>query len=124
MAKFQGTNTISEIDSMSDTIITSVHVEPEHLDAFNPGDTTGHEAVTAQSDLYSLGLVLQQLLQGRISFPLFSKKGNLVETLKKMASDRRKHRFQPRILRGCPGSEKRRQDGRTDRGRMEDSGEI
>jgi hypothetical protein len=36
-----------------------------------------------------LGLVLQQLLQGRISFPLFTKKGNLVETLKKMASDRR-----------------------------------
>ena len=68
---------------------TFAYMSPEHLDAFNPGDTTGHEAVTARSDLYSLGLVLQQLLEGRISFPLFNKRGNMVDTLKKMASDRR-----------------------------------
>ena len=69
---------------------TFAYMAPEHLDAFNPGDTTGHEAVTARSDLYSLGLVLQQLLEGRISFPLFNKRGKMIDTLKKMASDRRK----------------------------------
>ncbi len=68
---------------------TFAYMAPEHLDAFNPGDTTGHEAVTARSDLYSLGLVLKQLLEGRIGFPLFNKKGNMIETLKKMAADRR-----------------------------------
>jgi eukaryotic-like serine/threonine-protein kinase len=81
---------------------TFAYMAPEHLDAFNPGDTTGHEAVTAKSDLYSLGLVLQQLLNGRISFPLFTKKGSLVETLKKMASDRRTS--SPVCCKGLPGA--------------------
>ena len=47
---------------------TFAYMAPEHLDAFNPGDPTGPDAVTARSDLYSLGLVLQQLLDGRMSF--------------------------------------------------------
>jgi serine/threonine protein kinase len=81
---------------------TFAYMSPEHLDAFNPGDTTGREAVTARSDLYSLGLVLQQLLKGRISFPLFAKKGNLVDTLKKMASDRRVS--SPVCPKGLPGA--------------------
>jgi serine/threonine protein kinase len=81
---------------------TFAYMSPEHLDAFNPGDTTGHEAVTARSDLYSLGLVLQQLLQGRISFPLFTKKGSLVDTLKKMASDRRES--SPVCCKGAPSA--------------------
>lgn len=81
---------------------TFAYMAPEHLDAFNPGDTTGHEAVTARSDLYSLGLVLQQLLEGRISFPLFTKKGSLVDTLKKMASDRRAS--SPVCQKGLPGA--------------------
>jgi hypothetical protein len=81
---------------------TFAYMSPEHLDAFNPGDTTGHEAVTSRSDLYSLGLVLQQLLEGRISFPLFTKKGNLVDTLKKMASDRRES--SPVCCKGSPSA--------------------
>ena len=79
---------------------TFAYMSPEHLDAFNPGDDTRHEAVTAQSDLYSLVLVLQQLLEGRIAFPLFSKKGSLVETLKAMAADRRV--MAPVCNRGLP----------------------
>jgi eukaryotic-like serine/threonine-protein kinase len=81
---------------------TFAYMSPEHLDAFNPGDETGQEAVTARSDLYSLGLLLQQLLEGRISFPLFTKKGNLIETLKKMASDRRAS--SPVCRKGLPGA--------------------
>ncbi len=79
---------------------TFAYMAPEHLDAFNPGDTTGHDAVTARSDLYSLGLVLQQLLEGRIAFPFFSKKGSMVETLKSMAADRRQ--MAPVCNRGLP----------------------
>lgn len=81
---------------------TFAYMSPEHLDAFNPGDTTGHDAVTARSDLYSLGLVLQQLLEGQISFPLFARKGSLVDTLKKMASDRRAS--VPVCHEGLPGA--------------------
>ena len=68
---------------------TFAYMAPEHLDAFNPTDTTGHEAVTARSDLYSLGLVLQQLLEGRISFPLFDRKAKMADTLRAMSSERR-----------------------------------
>jgi hypothetical protein len=46
--------------------------------------------------------VLQQLLEGRISFPLFTKKGNLVDTLKKMASDRRES--SPVCCKGSPSA--------------------
>src|SRR4051812_21372522 len=69
---------------------TFAYMAPEHLDAFNPGEDTEHEAVTARSDLYSLGLVLQQLLEGRLGFPMFTKAGRLADTLRRMASERRK----------------------------------
>jgi serine/threonine protein kinase len=68
---------------------TFAYMSPEHLDAFNPDDPTGHEAVTARSDLYSLGLVLRQLLHGRSSFPPIVRKANLGETLRAIADERR-----------------------------------
>jgi serine/threonine protein kinase len=69
---------------------TFAYMAPEHMDAFNPGDTTGHEAVTAKSDMYSLGLVLQQLLEGRVSVPKFERKAKMSDTLRAMADERRK----------------------------------
>jgi serine/threonine protein kinase len=69
---------------------TFAYMAPEHLDAFNPGDTTGHEAVTAKSDMYSLGLVLQQLLEGRVSIPKFERKAKMSDTLRTMADERRR----------------------------------
>jgi len=83
---------------------TFAYMAPEHLDAFNPGDPTGPEAVTANSDLYSLGLVLQQLLEGRMSFALPEKKENMVETLRKMADGRRSER--PTVRVGAPTARK------------------
>ncbi len=69
---------------------TFAYMAPEHMDAFNPGDPTGHDAVTAKSDMYSLGLVLQQLLEGRPSFPKIDRKAKMSDTLRAMADDRRR----------------------------------
>ena len=70
---------------------TFAYMAPEHLDAFNPGDPTGHEAVTARSDMYSLGLVLQQLLEGQIKFPQLDRKAKMADTLRTMADERRRN---------------------------------
>jgi eukaryotic-like serine/threonine-protein kinase len=83
---------------------TFAYMAPEHLDAFNPGDPTGSEAVTARSDIYSLGLVLQQLLEGRLSFSPAERKARMVDTLRTMADERRKMR--PTIPLGPPGARK------------------
>jgi serine/threonine protein kinase len=81
---------------------TFAYMSPEHLDAFNPGDETGHEAVTAQSDIYSLGLVLQQLLDGRFTFPQFDRKAKMADTLRAMADERR--RVPPICMTDRPGA--------------------
>jgi serine/threonine protein kinase len=81
---------------------TFAYMSPEHLDAFNPGDATGHEAVTERSDLYSLGLVLQQLLEGRIGFPQFDRKAKMTDTLRAMADERR--RAAPPCKTDIPGA--------------------
>jgi serine/threonine protein kinase len=83
---------------------TFAYMAPEHLDAFNPSHPAGHDVVTARSDMYSLGLVLQQLLEGQIRFPLPARKADLVETLDDMAVDRRRGR--PACRPGPPGARK------------------
>jgi serine/threonine protein kinase len=42
------------------------YMSPEHLDAFNPTDSAGPEVVTGRSDIYSLGVVLHELLTLRL----------------------------------------------------------
>ncbi len=83
---------------------TFMYMAPEHLDAFNPEDQTGHEAVTARSDIYSLGLVLQQLLEGCLSIPMLERKAKMTDTLREMANERRRQR--PAIPPGPPGARK------------------
>ena len=91
-------------DSSGDEMFggTFAYMAPEHLDAFNPGDPTGHEAVTARSDMYSLGLVLKQLLAGRIAFPQIDRKAKMADTLRAMAAERR--RETPICEPGLPGA--------------------
>jgi serine/threonine protein kinase len=69
---------------------TFAYMSPEHLDAFNPADATGTDAVDERSDLYSLGLVLSQLLAGKISFDLPQPGLSLPDTLREMADQRRR----------------------------------
>jgi serine/threonine protein kinase len=81
---------------------TFAYMAPEHLDAFNPDDPTGHEAVTARSDIYSLGLVLQQMLEGRVGFPQYNRKPKMADTLRAMSEERR--RPGPICKLGLPGA--------------------
>jgi serine/threonine protein kinase len=83
---------------------TFAYMAPEHLDAFNPNDATGHDAVTARSDLYSLGLVLQQLLDGRLQFPMPKRGADILESLVKMSAER--WRARPVCGPGPPGARK------------------
>src|SRR5688572_11082230 len=71
---------------------TFAYMSPEHLEAFNPSHPAGHDAVTARSDMYSLALVLQQMIEGHMCFPLPDRKLSLLETLQKLADDRRRPR--------------------------------
>jgi serine/threonine protein kinase len=81
---------------------TFAYMSPEHLDAFNPGDPTQPEAVTARSDIYSLGLVLQQLLEGRIVFAMPDPQQPMVQRLRTMSDVRRAER--PTCRAGCPNA--------------------
>lgn len=81
---------------------TFAYMAPEHLDAFNPSDPTPPEAVTAQSDVYSLGLVLQQLLDGRMTFAAQDRKEKMADTLRAMADTRRA--TAPSCRAGCPSA--------------------
>ncbi len=83
---------------------TFAYMAPEHLEAFNPGEQTGHEAVTARSDIYSLGLVLNQLLDGRLAFSLPDRKQNMLQSLQKMTAERRQKR--PACREGRPNARK------------------
>jgi serine/threonine protein kinase len=82
---------------------TFAYMAPEHLDAFNPTvKDVGPDAVTARSDQFSLGLVLQQLLDGQLHFALPARNDNLAGTLREMAADRRQHRRE--CAPGPPGA--------------------
>jgi eukaryotic-like serine/threonine-protein kinase len=81
---------------------TFAYMAPEHLDAFNPGHEAGPEAVTPSSDLYSLGLVLQQLLDGRMPVAMPERKAKMVDMLRTMADERR--RLRPTCSAGTPGA--------------------
>ena len=61
---------------------TLPYMAPEHLEAFRDGDAT----VDARSDVYSLGVILFELLTGRHPFPF--RRGMVDEVLPAMIADR------------------------------------
>jgi tetratricopeptide (TPR) repeat protein len=68
---------------------TLPYMAPEHLDAFNPQGDTPDSAVDERSDLYSLGLILFEMLAGRHPFTDPPEKMRLTDVLRKLADERR-----------------------------------
>jgi serine/threonine protein kinase len=83
---------------------TVAYMAPEHLDAFNPADDTTEAAVTAQADIYSLGIVLDELLRGKRPQLTVDPRVSMVDRLRTLADYRRKK--PPRATEVVPGARK------------------
>ncbi len=83
---------------------TFAYMAPEHLRAFNPQDETKIEAVAARSDIYSLGLVLHQMLTGKLAFDMPDRRQPVAQTLQHLTELRLAPR--PACRNGTPRSRK------------------
>jgi serine/threonine protein kinase len=68
---------------------TVAYMAPEHLDAFNPENPTTADAVTETADMYSLGIVLNELLNGKQVIQLPDRNAGMADTLRTLADQRR-----------------------------------
>ncbi len=69
---------------------TLPYMSPEHLDAFDPEGATSPDAVDERSDLYSLGLILFEMIAGEPPFPEPARRLPLVDSIRFMTEQRRK----------------------------------
>ena len=69
---------------------TLPYMAPEHLDAFNPEGVTPTSAVNERSDLYSLGLILFEMITGEHPFPDPPPDMPMPEVLRRMGEDRQR----------------------------------
>jgi serine/threonine protein kinase/tetratricopeptide (TPR) repeat protein len=75
---------------------TLPYMSPEHLDAFNPKGSTDSAAVDARSDIYSLGLILFEMIVGELPFADRPDSKWLDLTLREMTEERRAGAPSPR----------------------------
>ena len=68
---------------------TIAYMAPEHLDAFNPADDTTEASVTGRADIYSLGMVLDELLQGKRPQLSIDPRVSMADRLRKLSDYRR-----------------------------------
>jgi serine/threonine protein kinase/tetratricopeptide (TPR) repeat protein len=78
-------------EAMSRAVLggTLPYMAPEHLDAFDPQGSTSPEAVDERSDLYSLGLILFEMIAGRHPFPEPPSGLVPLQTVRTMVQERR-----------------------------------
>jgi serine/threonine protein kinase len=69
---------------------TLPYMAPEHLAAFDPTDRTAAAAVDQASDQYSLGVLVWQLVLGRLPFPPPDTRLSFPEMLRSMVAERRR----------------------------------
>jgi eukaryotic-like serine/threonine-protein kinase len=81
---------------------TIAYMAPEHLDAFNPEHPTTAEAVGDKADMYSLGIVLNELLNGKQVIHLPDRNAGMADTLRVLAEQRRT--APPRCCEGPPSA--------------------
>ncbi|MGI9455424.1 MAG: protein kinase domain-containing protein [Aeoliella sp.] len=67
---------------------TLAYMSPEHLEAFHPANETSAEAVNERSDIYSLGIVLFELLYGEFPFEPPKRCDNQLLFVERMAESR------------------------------------
>ena len=68
---------------------TFPYMAPEHLDAFDPKNEFTPGAVDQRSDIYSLGVVLFELVTGNHPFPLPASRASPSQLVQAMAAERR-----------------------------------
>jgi serine/threonine protein kinase len=83
---------------------TIAYMSPEHLDAFNPEHDSQADVVTEKADMYSLGIVLNELLNGKQVIHLPERSAGMAETLRILADQRRQN--PPRCCEGSPSAGK------------------
>jgi serine/threonine protein kinase len=71
---------------------TFPYMAPEHIDAFDPAHEARIESVTDLSDLFSLGIVLHELLEGRMAFPMPERATPMPQKLQLLREQRRAKR--------------------------------
>ncbi|HEY2895145.1 MAG TPA: hypothetical protein VGJ16_13055, partial [Pirellulales bacterium] len=98
----QSLQTATEGDSMFGGTIA--YMAPEHLDAFNPEHPSTADLVTEKADMYSLGIVLNELLNGKQVIHLPDRSAGMADTLRVLAEQRRT--MPPRCCEGTPNAAK------------------
>jgi serine/threonine protein kinase len=91
LADFNLAHDTARVDNLAEEVFggTLAYMAPEHLDAFDPTVATTSDAVDERSDIYSFGVVLYELISGKLPFRHIPHRAEESEALRSMAAERR-----------------------------------